>query len=627
MNRRRSAAARRPRVSPRWSLAAFILAAAAWFGAAPAHAAALNLHGVAELTGRWSRWDHQMLGADLPPEVTSGIQQHYQLGSTGNLYHPNLGGYAASVSLVDDVGRLNGEKSQDLTVKDFYFAMNMLPRQTPVTLSAQRTIQDTDAINAQTSGTVSTNTTYNLTWDIPLQRLPRLRVNLAQAELETDSTEAFSRQRTRSAALDADGQAGNTRFFTRYQLSQLAGTTRSQPSQPTETDEATSHTITASTDTRFTPALSAATRVNYSSSVRTLGVVTPGLGTLQQRSAGASVFYRPSLQTSLSGTYDFYKDPFVRHLAMASAALRPLQELDLSAGYRLSRFDVPDALTISHYAFAAANYRPFLGLSTNASASIGLTEVTGATSVRSLYQNYGYGMNYLKTLTLVIYRLGYQGNFSQNDLNTDTGTSRDLTNVFTAGLSNTQTRLVAVSGDYALSLVRHRTAGAAAADQVDHRVQVTANSSAPQNLFLSGDFMVLNAFATYAVTKFRTFSNHVVLLSATDTYETGRGVAATVGYTYEQQSQLAYDNKSTSFIQLRWLSYIVRNGSLDLNAKQSWERYAGNQQDVARSEGGALFSYYVGKVSLSADYRLAFETRASDRQLHQIAFAKVSRPF
>jgi hypothetical protein len=119
----------------------------------------------------------------------------------------------------------------------------------------------------------------------------------------------------------------------------------------------------------------------------------------------------------------------------------------------------------------------------------------------------------------------------------------------------------------------------------------------------------------------------VVLLSTTDTYETGRGLAATIGYTYEQQSQLEYDNKSTSFIQLRWLSYIVRNGALDLTAKQAWERYAGDQQDVVRSEGGALFSYFLGKISLSADYRLTYETRPADRQLNQTGFAKVSRPF
>jgi hypothetical protein len=595
------------------------LALTAWalVGGGTAHARVLNLNGLVELTGRWSRWDHRVAGTDVKPHVTSGIQQRYQLGSTGSLYHSNIGSYVANVSFIDDVGRLDGEKSEDLAVKDFYLSMNLLPRRTPVTFYAQRTIQDHDALRPGDFGTVSTNTTYNVTWDIPLQRLPRLRVNLAQTELQTDAALSSSLQRTRSAALDADGRAGNTRYFARYQLSQLRGTFA----------DTTSHTVTASTDTRFTPALSAATRVNYSNTVSTLGVVTPGLGTLQQRSAGASVFYRPSLETTLSGSYDYYRDPFVRHLAMGSAALRPLQELDLAAGYRLSRFDVPDALTMSHYAFVSANYRPFLGLSTNATASLGLTEVTGATNVSSLYQNYGVGVNYLKTLTLVIYRLGYQGNYSQNRLDTDTGASHDLTNVFSAGLSNTQTRLVAVSGDYALSLVRHRTVGAEATDQLEHRVQVTANSSAPQNLFLAGDFMVLTGLASYTATQYRGFTNHVVLLSTTDTYETGRGLAATIGYTYEQQSQLEYDNKSTSFIQLRWLSYIVRNGALDLTAKQAWERYAGDQPDVVRSEGGALFSYFLGKISLSADYRLTLESRPADRQLNQTGFAKVSRPF
>jgi hypothetical protein len=619
MNRWRAAERLGPhRAARRWRAAvtAVLLALGA---AAPANA--IELHGVLELTSRWSRWDHKVLATALSPAETNGIEQHYQIGSSGNLYHPNVGNYAASLSLIDNVWRVNDEKTQDLTVKDFYLSFNLLPRQTPLSIYAQRTTQDNEAFRPDTYGPVSTSSTYNLTWDFPLKRLPRLRLNLSQTDIQTDARFSAivnsSGQTTRAAALDADGQTGATHYFARYQISELTG----------NFNDSTSHTITASADTRFTPALSGAARVNYSSSVSTLGVVTPGLGTLQQRSAGASVFYRPSLQTSLSGTYDFYKDPFVRHMALGSATLRPLQELDIAAGYRLARFDVPDALTSSHYAYATANYRPILGLSMNATASLGLTNVTGTTNVQSLYQSYGYGANYLRTLTVVMYRLGYQGTYGQNHLDAATGSSHDLTNTFNAGVSNTQTRLVSVSGDYALTLVRNRTDGAEPNDQVDNRVQVTATSSAPQSLFRPGDFMIISGFASYAITQFRTFTNHVALLNVTDTYETGRGIAATVGYIYEQQSQLDYDNKSTSFIQVRWLSYIVRNGSLDMTARQSWEMYAGAPQDVNRSEAGALFSYYVGKFSVSVDYRFYYETRVSDRNLNQTAFAKVSRPF
>jgi hypothetical protein len=587
-------------------------------GLAPAHARSLNLHGVLEITSRWSRFDHRVREADLTPFVTTGLQQHYQVGSTGEIYHPNLGSYTANVSFTDDAGRVNGDESQDLSVKDFYFSVNFLPRMTPVSFFAQRVVQDNDALRPNQFGTGTTNSTYNLTWDIPMQRtVPRFRVNLWQTELELDSNLASSFQRTRSAALDTDGRTGNTRYFARYQITQLAGLGQ----------ETNGYTVTASADTVFTPALTGAARLNYSSSVATLGVVTPGLGTLQQRSAGASVFYRPGLNTTVSGTYDYYRDPFVRHLAVASATLRPLQELDVSGGYRLSRFDVPDALTTSHYAYASANYRPILGLSTNLTASLGITDISGATNVTSTYQNYGYGANYFKTLTLIMYRLGYQGSYSQNRLDTPTGTSSDLTNVFTAGLSNTQTRLVAVSGDYSLSLVRHHSVGAEDTDQTDHRVQATATSGAPRDLFLPGDFLVLTGLASYTLTQYRNFSNHVLVFSTVETYETGRGVAASVGYTYEQQSQLAYDHKDTSFIQVRWLSYIVRNGALDLTAKQAWERYAGNQPDVTRSEGGALLTYYLGRISLSADYRILYETRTNDRQLSQTAFFKAARPF
>ena len=582
-----------------------------------AEARAFNLHGVADLTYRRSRIDQRVGETDLAPSTTTGLQQHYQLGGSGDLLHPNIGNYTLNASLIDDVGRTNGAKSQDLSVKDYYFSMNLLPRATPLSFYAQRIIQDNDALLSGTSGTMSTTTTQSLTWDIPLQRLPRLRVNLFQSELQVDSSVA-SLQRTRAAAVDVDGQARDTRYFARYQLTRLEGST----------SESTSHTVSASADTKFTPALSAAARVNYSTSVTTLGVVTPGLGTLQQRSAGASMYYRPTLRTTLSANYDFYKDPFERHLFATNATLRPLQELDIASGYRFFRFDVQDTRTDSHYAFTSAGYRPILGLTTTLSASLGTTDVRGTTTdVTSYYQSYGYGANYLKTLTLVAYRVGYQGGYSLNHISTGTGTSRDLTHVLSTGVSNTQTRLVALSADYSLALVTHRTSGAEATDQRDHRMQVTANSSAPRDLFLSGDFLVLTALSSYTLSQYRDFTNHVFLFSTTETYETGRGAAATVGYTYEQQSQLEYDSKSTAFTQLRWVSYLVRYGTLDLNAKQAWERYAGRQADVSRSEGGALFTYQLGRISLSADYRLTYEARRDNRLLSQAAFFKAARPF
>jgi hypothetical protein len=595
------------------------LAVASVFASGPgvAQARTLNLHGVADLTYRWSRIDQTVGGTDLAPSTTNGLQQHYQLGSTGDLAHPNVGSYTANISLIDDVNRINGGKTQDLTVKDYYFSLNLLPRATPVTFYAQRINQDNDALASLSSGTTSVTTTYSLTWDIPLQRLPRLRVNLFQSELQFDSAQVSSLQRTRAAALDADGQTGNTRYFARYQLTRLEG----------DTNGSTSHTVSASTETRFSPALTGAARVNYSSSVPTQGIVTPGLGTLLQRSAGASLYYRPSLQTTLTGSYDFYKDPFERHLLTTNATLRPTQDLDLMAGYRFFRFDVPAAVTDSHYGFAAANYRPMLRLSTNLSAALGTTDVRGATNVTSYYQNYGYGANYFETLTLLTYRLGYQGSYSANRLSTNSGTSRDLTNVFSAGVSNTQTRIVGVAADYTLSLVTHRTAGAAATDQRDHRLQVTANSSAPRDLFFPGDFLVLNALASYTLSDYLDVTDHLLLFSTTETYETGRGLATTVGYLYERRTLVNYDSKSISFIQVRWITYVVRNSTLDLNAKQSWERYAQRQPDVERSEGGAILTYQFGRITLSADYRLTLESRPDDRLLTQAAFLRAARPF
>ena len=58
-----------------------------------AEARGLNLHGVADLTYRWSRIDQRVASTDLAPSITTGLQQHYQLGGSGDLLHPNLGTY------------------------------------------------------------------------------------------------------------------------------------------------------------------------------------------------------------------------------------------------------------------------------------------------------------------------------------------------------------------------------------------------------------------------------------------------------------------------------------------------------------------------------------------------------
>jgi len=591
-----------------------VCVAMVWVDAAESRV--INLNGVIDLTYRWSRLEQSTANNRLTPTDTSGFLQHYQLGSTGDLGNPNLGTYTLNASLLDDTSRTNSVQTTDLTVKDYYFSMNLLPRMTPVNFYAQRITQDNDALVRDTLGTKSTTTTFSVTWDIPLQRLPRLRVNVFQSELQVDST-VVSNMQTRAAAVDADGQAGATRYFARYQWTELGN----------ETTSTTSNTVTASAETVITSALSTAVRANYSSNVTTLGVVTPGLSTLLQRSAGASVFYRPSLQTTLNASYDFYKDPFDRHLFAANAALRPLTNVDVAAGYRFFRFDVEQNVTDSNYAFASVNYRPILGLSTNASASLGATDVSGLTPVHSIYQNYGYGMTYFKTLTLVTYRLGYQGGYNENHASAAVGSSRSASNVFSAGLSNNDVRLVALSADYTLALVRQETSESISTDQRDHRVQVTANSTAPRDLLLLGDYLALTGLASYSLDEYRTFTNHETVLSTTETYETGRGVSTSVGYTFTRQSQTNYDNQTTAFIQVRWFLYVVRNATLDLNARQSWERYQHFQPDIDRSEGGALLTYQLGRITLSADLRVTREINGTSRLLNQVAFARVARPF
>jgi len=139
--------------------------------------------------------------------------------------------------------------------------------------------------------------------------------------------------------------------------------------------------------------------------------------------------------------------------------------------------------------------------------------------------------------------------------------------------------------------------------------------------------LALTGLASYSLDEYRTFDNHQMVLSTTETYETGRGVSSSVGYTFTRQSQTNYDNQTSAFVQVRWFLYIVRSGTLDLNAKQSWDRYQHFQPDIDRTEGDALFTYQLGRISVSTDLRVTREVNGTSRFLNQVAFAKVARPF
>jgi hypothetical protein len=537
--------------------------------------------------------------------------QRYALGSFGYLGDPRLGSYDADVSYQEDLGKTNGVETRDQNTLDYRLSFSVLPRKAPLTLFAQRITRDNDVDPFTSTNRLDS---YNITWDLPLERMPHLRFNLFQADSKTTSALFTDQARTQTASVDASDQLGNTSLFTRYQYATLRGNGIPKTS---------SHIVNFNSESRLSPSLTLNARGNYSSQVATLGVVNPGLSSFQQRTAGASLIHQPSLALSSRASYDYFKDPFERHILQASSNYRATEKMDLFGSYRFFRFNALSALTNSHFANFGTTYRPWLGVSGGLNLSYNLTGVNAVTDTNVFSQSYNYFINYFKTLERIILNAGYNGNYIRTNISPGPFSS-NLINTVTLGANNANPRYLSLGTSYSFSNINRTQSPGIDVSQNQHTFNVTGQSNYLRNLVLRGDFLSIGAFVNYSVFDVDSGSESSLQSSETVTYDTLRGVILSSGHNY-QNVGIDITERNEVFGQIQWVTFLIRDLYLTASARETYQLYT-QTTDITLLEGHANILYQLGRISFSLEYTYTQQNQADLDFKSQSIFVRANRP-
>jgi hypothetical protein len=575
------------------------------FFAGDAEARFVNLRGGINLN-----YGQTTVDAVIDDTTTRSFLHRYNMGSFGSLWDPRFGNYDVDVSYQEDIGQTDGTKNRDTDTIDYRLSVSLLPRRTPLTIFAQRIRRENELAASPSRNTLDT---YSLSWDLPFRRLPSLRFNLFQIDSETKPSPGTT-LRTRTASMDASQRYLNTSFFTRYQYSE-------QKSGISPTTRA--HTVNLNSETLLTPAMVLNLRGNYSNRSATLGVVNPQLSTFQQRSAGATLIHQPSLDLSSRVSYDYFRDPFERHIFQGSTNYRVTEKLDLSGSYRLLRFILASALTQSHFVTLSTNYRPLLGLSTGFNLSYSLTDVNAATDSNVFSQTYNYFISYFKTLERIILNTGYSGSYIRTVI--DPGAlSTDVINTITLGVNNANPRYVSLGATYSYNnTFRDQSPGDA--DFLDqHSLSLTAQSSYLRNLLLGGDLLSLSGSANYTLFDVNGGSDASVRTNETATYDTQRNIIFSTGHSYENVGT-DITERNLVFTQFQWITFLRRNLHLTASARETWQIFT-QTNDITLFEGRANLLYQLGRITVNLEYTFTRQDQADSDFSSQSVFIRASRP-
>lgn len=534
----------------------------------------------------------------------------YNLGTFGNLGDPRAGSYDADISYQENIGKIDGRRNQDQDVLDYRLSFNLLPRKTPLTFFAQRITRENEIEPNPSRNRLDT---YSLTWDLPLQRIPHLRFNLFQSDSKTTPSTTGNVQ-TRTAGVDASQQFVNTSLFTRYQYTE-------QKSGLSPTSRG--HIVNMNTETRINPAMVLNTHGNYSNRAASLGVINPQLSTFQQRSAGAVLTHQPSLALNNRVAYDYFRDPFERHIFQTNTNYRATEKMDLFGSYRFFRFDLDTALTDSHFATFGTNYRPLLGLSTGINFSNSFTNSNAATDTMLLSQSFNYFMNYFKTLERITLNTGYNGNYLRTSI--DPGPlSTDIINTVNLGVNNANPRYVSLGASYSFANISRSQSDAEDRSLNQHSFNLTAQSSYLRNLLLRGDFLSMNGSANYLLFDVDSGMDTSVRTDETITYDTLRGIILSTGHNYER-IQASVTERNMVFGQIQWVTFLMRNLFLTASVRESYQLHK-RIDDITILEGRSNLIYQLGKVSINLDYTYTRQDQGTSEFTTQSFFVRANRP-
>ncbi len=535
----------------------------------------------------------------------------YNFGTFGSLGDPKAGSYDADISYQEDIGKTNGVRNRDQDTLDYRLNLNLLPRKTPLTFFAQRITRDNEIDPNPSRNRLDI---YSLTWDLPLQRIPHLRFNLFQSDSKTTPSTVGTVQ-TRTAGVDASHQFEATSLFTRYQYTEqksgLSPTTRG-------------HIVNMNSETRINPSTVLNLHGNYSNRAASLGVINPQLSSFQQRSAGAVLTHQPSLALNNRVAYDYFKDPFERHIFQTNTNYRATEKVDLFGSYRYFRFSLDTALTDSHFATFGTNYRPLLGLSTGVNFSNTFTNSNAATDTTVLSQSFNYFMNYFKALERIILNTGFNGNYSRTII--DPGPlSTDLINGITLGINNANPRYVSLGASYGFTNIFRKQSDTEDNSLNQHSFNLTAQSSYLRNLLLRGDFLSMNSSANYLLYDVESGGmDSSIRTDETITYDTLRGIILSTGHNYER-IQASVTERNIVFGQIQWVTFLIRNLYLIATARESYQLHT-RIDGITIFEGRSNLIYQLGKISFNLDYTYIRQDQGTSDFATQSFFVRASRP-
>jgi hypothetical protein len=563
----------------------------------------------------------QETDAGISSSSVHSLSFEYGLSISGGLY--NLGDYSASGSWSETTVNLEGvsQKSR-FNNTNYMLSMNLLPQWSPLGLTRQRNMRESDTeINNQSITARDRIDTFGANWLLTLRHMPRMFLNYQQAELRTNSGETII---TRSASAFTDGTVGAARVSAGYQFSET-GIGDPGPSSR-------SHGFNLDASSQLTTSLFITADARYSTSSVPANATAPGVNVIQERSFGTSLIYNPPLGWwNGSTSYNYSENPFFNnfrsHSVQGLANLRFNEKTDSGFGARYLHFTVSDARVDSEGADAGLNYRPIFGLTTSAGGGVSMTSAqsAGTVSSESLFQNYHYTLNYARPYQRFHYTASYQLSYGISDTQPSGIGSRNLGNNITFGIDNTNTQIIHVGLNTTYSNVQ-TVSQSVKAEQSTYLVSLSAGSSYLKSLVFRGDALDLRSQADYSNTTGVGLQGKVISGELHADYQTPFAVSISEGYRIENYPTELLMDRQIITSQVRYSANLISNAHLIISLSDIEEdnRY---REDVNRAEGSLSVDYQIAQLTLGVSIMENDSWTAGIRYGSRSIMGRASRSF
>lgn len=608
-------------VGQEWLIGLGVVFLYALLPSGPADARLLNLNGEVDLNYILS-----LANSGHSDSTFSSLQEIVRVGSNGELIREALGRYTLHFSFVNENANRNGVSGgggENRQIFDYFGSADLLPRYAPLSLTAQRTTTDS---SGQEGGSAKVVTTaYALAWNLPrIWKLPELRVNLFYTVVETGSNAT----RLFGGSVSAADRYPYRYAFKNTELNWDISFYSTQDVSGGGTNLNVGGRLTA--DSEWSPALKSNLRVSYASGISHVTPSIPG-GIATATTAGASLFYRPSLQLNSSAGYDFTRDVYDRHIGGLQFLYRPTPQFDIIASSRAIFLDLNTTNILSVSGSGLVIYRPMLNLTTTLSATLGFNDTFGiicpsppsttpcSSTNLVIFQNYGVSANYFRVLELV--RITTSGGLNYGGaMGNISGNNNTFNGNWSLQATNTKTQYVTTTGTYS---VYYNRQSEASQEQWTNAVRFDASSSYFQELLLRGDRLSLHMSIGDILTN-GTSDNSQNIDLGTDASYGWRMVLVSAGYSTHLSTQ-SNNDYNQYFTELQLTPGSWHRLSSHIGARYEEVLF---QTGIDRSTflGNVNLNYQLGRVQFSAQYQYSYQNEVSTSTSHNL-FVRLSRPF